>query len=70
MHEKLTTILLINVNDKNWISHIGINDASNCKADTKNSGYQEIKLLDWKIHLEKQQLTRNLKDDTTIYEEI
>ena len=66
VHEKLT----YDVHDKNWIPHIGINDPSSCKVDSKNSGYEEIKLLDWKIHLEKEQLTRNLKDDTTIYEGI
>ena len=27
--------------DKHWIPHIGINNPSNCKADTKNKGYQE-----------------------------
>ena len=43
--------------DKHWIPHIGINDPSNCKADTKNKGYQEIMFFDWKIQLEKVQLT-------------
>ena len=26
---------------------------SNCKADTKSNGYQEIMFFDWKIQLEK-----------------
>ena len=26
--------------------------------------------FDWKIHLEKLQLTRDLKDDTTLYQDI
>ena len=34
--------LTYDLNDKHWIPHIGINDPSNCKADTKNKGYQEI----------------------------
>ena len=56
--------------DKHWIPHIGINDPSNCKADTKNKGYQEIMFFDWKIQLEKVQLTRDLKDDTNPYQGI
>ena len=44
-HGKLT----YNLHDKNWIPHIGINNPSNCKADTKNKGYQEIIFFDWKI---------------------
>ena len=56
--------------DKHWIPHIGINDPSNCKADTKNKGYQEIIFFDWKIQLEKVQLTRDLKDDTILYQGI
>ena len=55
-----------NLHDKNWIPHIGINNPSNCKADTKNKGYQEIMFFDWKIQLEKVQLTRDLNDDTII----
>ena len=43
---------------------------SNCKADTKNKGYQEIMFFEWKIQLEKVQLTRDLKDDTIIYQGI
>ena len=31
----------------------GINDPSNCKADTKNKGYQEIMFFDRKIQLKK-----------------
>ena len=34
--------LTCDLHDKNWIPHIGINSTSNCKADTKNSSYQEI----------------------------
>ena len=56
--------------DEHWIPHIGINDPSNCKADTKNKGYQEIMFFDWKIQLEKVQLTRDLKDDTILYQGI
>ena len=37
-HGRLTDDL----NNKNWIPHIGINNPSSCKADTKNKGYQEI----------------------------
>ena len=51
-------------------AHIGINDPSNCKADTKNKGYQEIKFFDWKFQLEKLQLTRDLSDNTMIYQGI
>ena len=47
------------IHDKHWIPHIGINDPSNCKADTKNKGYQDIMFFDWKIQLEKVQLTRD-----------
>ena len=32
--------LTYNLHDKNWIPHIGINNPSNCKADTKNKEYQ------------------------------
>ena len=42
----------------------------NCKADTKNKGYQEIMFFDWKIQLEKVQLTRDLKYDTIVYQGI
>ena len=45
--------LTYDIHDKHWIPHIGINDPSNCKADTKNKGYQEIMFFDWKIQLEK-----------------
>ena len=56
---------------KHWIPHIGISNPSICKADTKNKGYQEIMFFDWKIQLEKvQQLTRDLKDDTILYQGI
>ena len=50
--------LTYDIHDKHWIPHIGINDPSNCKADTKNKGYQEIMFFDWKIQLEKVQLTQ------------
>ena len=56
--------------DKHWIPHIGINNPSNYKADTKNKGYQEIMFFDWKIQLEKIQLTRDLTDNTIIYQGI
>ena len=59
--------LTYDLHDKNWIAHIGINNPSNCKADTKNKGYQEKMFFDWKIQLEKVQQTRDLKDDTIIY---
>ena len=65
-HERLT----YDLQDKNYIPHIGINNPSNCKADTKNKGYQKIMFFDWKIQLEKVQLTRDLKDDTIIYQGI
>ena len=54
---------------KNWTPHIGIKNPSNCVADTKK-GYQEIMFFVWKIQFEKVQLTRDLKDDTIIYQEI
>ena len=62
--------LTYDLHDKHWIPHIGINDPSNCKADTKNKGYQEIMFFDWKIQLEKIQLTRDLSDNTMIYQGI
>ena len=62
--------LTYDLHDKHWIPHIGINDPSNCKADTKNKGYQEIMFFDMKIQLEKVQLTRDLKDDTILYQGI
>ena len=34
--------LTYDIHDKHWILHIGINNPSNCKADTKNKGYHEI----------------------------
>ena len=33
--------LTYDLHDKNWIPHIGINNPSKCKADTKNKGYQK-----------------------------
>ena len=62
--------LAYDLQNKNWIPHVGINKPSNCKADTKNKGYQEIIFFDSKIQLEKVQLTQNLKNDSTIYQEI
>ena len=62
--------LIYDLQDKNWIPHIGINNPLNCKADTKNKRYQEIMLFDWKIQLEKVHFTRDLKDDTIIYQGI
>ena len=62
--------LIYDIHDKHWIPHIGLNKHSNCKADTKNKGYQEIMFFDWKIHLEKVQLTRDLSDNTMIYQRI
>ena len=57
--------LTYDIHDKHWIPHIGINNPSNCKADTKNKGYQEIMFFDWKI-----QLTRDLTDNIMIYQGI
>ena len=48
--------LTYDIHDKHWIPHIGINNPSNYKADTKNKGYQEIIFFDWKIQLEKIQI--------------
>ena len=62
--------LIYDIHDKHWIPHIGINNPSNCKADTKNKGYQEKMFFDWKIQLKKIQLTRDLSDNTMIYQEI
>ena len=62
--------LTYDLHDKNWIPHIEINNPSKCKADTKIEGYQEIMFFDWKIQLEKVQLTRDLKDDTIVSQEI
>ena len=62
--------LIYDIHDKHWIPHTGINDPSNCKADTKNEGYQEIMFFDWKIQLDKIQLTRDLIDNTMIYQGI
>ena len=62
--------LTYEIHDKHWIPHIGINDPPNCKAVTKNKGYQEIMFFDWKIQFEKIQLTRDLTDNTMIYQGI
>ena len=53
--------LTYDIHDKHWIPHIGINDPSNCKADTQNKGYQEILFFDWKIQLEKKTHTRFIR---------
>ena len=37
---------------------------------TQKKGYQEIMFFDWKIQLEKVQLTRDLKEDTILYQGI
>ena len=34
--------LTYNLRDQNWIPPIELNNPSNCKADTKHKGYQEI----------------------------
>ena len=62
--------LTYDLNDKHCIPHIGLNNPSNCKADTKNKGYQEIMFFDWKIQFEKVLLTRDLSDNTMIYQGI
>ena len=66
VHGRLT----YDIRDKHWIPHIGINNPSNCKADTKNKGYQEIMFFDWKIQVKKIQLKRDLKDNTIIFQGI
>ena len=38
------------LHDKNWIPRVGLKNLSNCKADTKNKGYQELMFFDWKSH--------------------
>ena len=58
--------LTYDLHDKRCMPHIGMNNPSKCKADTKNKGYQEKLFFDWKI--QKVQLTRNLKEDTIIYQ--
>ena len=55
---------------KNWKSHVGINHPSFCKANTKNSGYQDNKVFDWKFLHEKVQITLDWKDDTILYQEV
>ena len=45
--------LIYDIHDKPWIPHIGINNPSNCKADTKNKGYQEVMFLIGKYNLKK-----------------
>ena len=42
-HARLT----YDLHDKNWVPHIDIINPSNCKADIKNKGYQEIMFFDW-----------------------
>ena len=60
--------LIYDLYDKKRITHIGINNPSYCKADTKIKGYQEIMFFDRKIQLEKVQLIRDLKDDAINYQ--
>ena len=62
--------LTYDLHDKNWRPHIGLSNSSHWKADTKNKGYQEIMFFDWKIQVEKVQLTRVLKNDTITYQRI
>ena len=62
--------LTYETHEKHWIPQIGINNPSNCKADTENKGYQEIMFFNWKIQLQKIQLTQDLKDNTIIYQGI
>ena len=57
--------LIFDIQDKHWIPHIGLNNPSNYKADSKNKSYQEIMFFDWKIQLEKIQLTRDLNPQTS-----
>ena len=40
------------------------------KQIQKGKGYQEIMFFDWKIQLEKVQITRDLKDDMILYQGI
>ena len=62
--------LIYDLHVKPWIPHIGINNPPNCKADTKNKGCQEIMFFYWKIQLEKAQITRDLKENTFIFQGI
>ena len=48
------------IHDKHWIRNIGINNPSNCEADTKTKGYQKIMLFDWKIQLEKKKNSQEI----------
>ena len=43
--------LTYDIHDIHWIPHIRINKPSNCKADTKNKGYQDLIFFDRKIQL-------------------
>ena len=45
--------LTYDLHEQHWKSHIGINNPSNRKADTKNKGYQEILILIGKYNLKK-----------------
>ena len=38
--------LAYDLHDKHWIPRIATNDPSNCKADTKNKGYQQLMFFD------------------------
>ena len=62
--------LTYDIHDKHWIPHIGINDPSNCKADTKIKDIKKSCFSIGKIQLEKIQLTRDLSDNTMIYQGI
>ena len=61
---------IIRTNQDQFLDDDRFANPSNCKADTKNKGYQEIMFFDWKIQLEKIQLTRDLSDNTMIYQGI
>ena len=62
--------LTYDLQNKHRVLHIEVNNPSNCKADTKNKGYQEIMFFDLKIQLEKIQLTEDLTENTMIYQGI
>ena len=54
------------IHNKNWKPHIGIDNLSNCTAEMQNSRYQEILFFNW--NQQKVQPTRDLRDDTIIYQ--
>ena len=45
--------LTYDINNKHWIPHFGINNPSNCKADTKNKGIKKQSFLIGKYNLKK-----------------